>query len=119
MEKLSKTKTLFIIWAIIVVIVLILLTILGFMLKNNNKEYHELEDKLKVSGEKYGNTEFIYNNEFKTLKITTEELENYIDYDLKVNEDECTGYVEVTYDYAYEYKAFISCNNYTTKGYEK
>lgn len=113
----KKQKILWIIWGIIVVIVIILLTILGFMLSKNNQKYHDLEDKLKEAGEKYSTENFIFNENIKEFTITSEELGDYID-SLEVDNDKCTGYVKVTYDVAYEYKAYIKCNKYTTDGYK-
>jgi len=37
-----------------------------------------------------------------------------------VKDKECTGYVEVfKNNTVYDYKAYIKCDNYETKGYEK
>ncbi len=89
------------------------------MLNNKYKDYHKLEDKFKVAAEKYGNTEFIYQEGVKSYKITSEELlaTPYLD-NLEIENDKCTGYVIVELNGVYEYKAYIKCNNYKTKGYK-
>ncbi len=114
----KKTNILFIIWGILVIIVIGLLTALGFMIKNQNKDYEKLEDKLLDSTKKYVDTNFLYPEGNDTLKVTSSELieKNFLD-ELKVNNDKCTGYVKVYNDGVYQYKVYIKCSNYTTKGY--
>ncbi len=115
----KNQKRLFILWGIIVVILIILLTVLGFMTTNKNKKYHELEDKLKVAAEKHSSDNFIFQEGVNNYKITSEELLEtpYLD-NLDIESDKCTGYVTITFDQVYEYKAYIKCNNYKTKGYQ-
>lgn len=116
----KKQKILWIIWGVIVVVLLVLLTTLGFMLNKKYKAYYELEDKLKESAEKYGNTEFIYRDGSSNYKITSDELLETIYLDnLDIENDTCTGYVTVKLDTVYEYKAYIKCGKYTTKNYDK
>lgn len=116
----KKQKVLWIIWGVIVVILIILLTTLGIMLDHKYKDYHDLEDKLKEAGMKYGNTQFIYRDGLFSYKITSDELheKEYLD-NLDIANDTCTGYVFVELDGAYEYTAYIKCNKYTTKNYDK
>ena len=81
------------------------------------KDYKILEKKMTdiakaYYGEKPG---LLKNNE----TISLQDLSNY-DNTLtnKVNEEECNGYVKTTSNMGiFEYKAYIKCNEYTTKGY--
>ena len=83
----------------------------------NSKEYKTLEKKMTdvakaYYGEKPG---LLKNNE----TISIQDLSDY-DNTLtnKVNEEECNGYVKTTSNMGiFEYKAYIKCNEYTTKGY--
>ncbi len=116
----KKTKVLFIIWGVIVIVVIGLLTTLGFMIKRQNKDYVALENKLLDSAKRYVDTNFLYPEGKNVLKVTSSELikTKFLD-ELKVNNDTCTGYVNVHNETVYKYEAFIKCSNYTTKGYRK
>ena len=115
----KKTDRLFKIWGVLVVMIIGLLTTLGFMLKNMNKEYLTLEEKLQVSAEKYTSDKFMYPDEGQTIRVTKKELigANYLD-ELKKGKDYCDGYVEVKTEKIVKYKSYIKCNNYETDGYE-
>lgn len=115
----KKNNTVFVVWGIIVVVLIALLTFLGFVLKNRNKDYIELEDKLLDKAKQYVDNKFLYpEKKGDTVKITSAELiENEYLTDLKFEEDTCEGYVIVSYDGVYKYKAYIKCDNYKTKGY--
>ncbi len=116
----KKNKVLFVIWGILVVVVVTLLTILGFMLKNINKEYREVEDILKEKAEKYTSDNFMYPEEGKTIIVTKEELieKGYLE-KLEKDKDTCEGYVVVSTKKVVNYKAYIKCGKYTTDGYIK
>lgn len=115
----KKTKILFIVWGIIVLAVVILLTILGFMLKDKNGNYIEIEDKLLSSAKQFVDNRFLYPEEGKTTKVTSDVLiENEYLNELKYKDDACTGYVIVSFDGVYKYNAYIKCSHYQTKGYE-
>ena len=117
----KKTKVLFTIWGIIVVIIIGLLTTLGFMLKKVNREYRVLENTLKVSAEKYTSDKFLFPNEGESIIVTKDELleKEFLDEDLKIDNDVCDGYVVVKTDKVVKYKAYIKCQKYTTDGYNK
>lgn len=116
----KKQKALFIVWGAIVITLVVLLTILGFMLNKKYEPYTKLEEELKTAGEKYGNSEFIYNGNIKEYKITSDELieKDYLK-ELKTKDDTCTGYVIVTFKNVYKYTPYIKCKNYETKGYKE
>lgn len=116
----KKVNVLFIIWGIIVVFIIALLTTLGFLFKSKSSVYEKLEDKLVDSAKKYVDTRFLYPSEKEDLKVTSKELiESELLDELRVNDEICNGYVIVTYDSVFHYKAYIQCKNYTTKGYKK
>ena len=53
-------------------------------------------------------------------KVSLEDLKNSnMLEELKVDDDNCDGYVIVENTGVIEYKAYIKCNNYTTKDYDK
>ena len=115
-----KTKALFISWFIIVFILIALLTIIGFNYKKLIQEYKKLETKLVKSSEKYTEDNNDYPSENLELILTSDELKEagYLD-ELKVNKDVCTGYVIITKTDIYNYKPYLKCQNYTTKGYQE
>lgn len=116
----KKNNVLFVIWGIVVIAVIALLTFLGFMLKNRNGDYKNLEDKLETNVKKYVDAMFLYPNAGEEVKITSKDLieNDYLD-ELKFEDDVCEGYTIVTYNGVYKYKTYIKCNNYKTKGFEK
>ena len=116
----KKVNVLFVIWGLIVITLVVLLTVLGFILKNNNKEYEALEEKLKVSAEKYTSNNFEYPEEGKEIIIKSNTLkkEGLLE-ELKYKNDVCEGYVVVKTNKVVEYKSYIKCKNYQTKDYEK
>ncbi len=114
----KKIHTYSILWGLVVITILILLTIFGFVYKNKTKVYKELEEKLVEVEKKYVDAKFLYPKEGQVLKTTSKELEenNYID---KLPDD-CVGYAEVTMDGTiYNYKGYIKCEKYITKGYKE
>ncbi|MBE6154328.1 MAG: hypothetical protein E7163_01965 [Firmicutes bacterium] len=114
----KKNNALLICWGFIVVVLVGLLAFLGFVLKSKNSDYVKLENKLLDSTKKYVDAKFLYPEDGKKTKITSEELieSDYLDA-LVFEDDKCTGYVEVTKSGVYKYDVYIKCNNYKTKGY--
>ena len=106
-----------VIWSILIVILVGGLTIIGLKIKNDNKEYKTLEKKMTdVAKAYYGeNPGLLKNNE----TISLQDLSNYNNtLTNKVNEEECNGYIKTTSNMGiFEYKAYIKCKEYTTKGY--
>lgn len=121
MNRMEKMQKYSIIWGIMVVIIVALLTLLGFMYKDKTKVYKDLEKKLVEAEKKYVDAKFLYPQSGETLKTSHEELinERYLD-NLKLEDKECSGYVEVYLDgTVYNYKGYVKCDNYETKGYEE
>lgn len=115
----KKTKILFAIWAIIVVIIIALLTVLGFMLDSRYKKYQTLEEKLETSARKYAQDNVLLCEDAGEYIVLSSELmkAGYLD-NLEIDDNACTGYVVIKNDGVYQYKAYISCRQYTTKNYE-
>jgi len=114
----KKMKIIYIIWAVIVVIIIGLLTVLGFMYQKKLEPYKELEFNLKEAAEKYVELEFLYPEAGDTLIIKAEDMINKeIMNELVYQKETCDGYVKLTYNGVYNYKSFIKCDNYVTKGY--
>lgn len=118
----KKNNILFVIWGVIVIALIGLLTTMGFMLKGKNEEYEKLEKRLKEATSSYVDHNFLYPEGNEKLKILSKDLVDngfLKNEELKVGKDVCTGYVVLKKDMVYEYDAFIKCNSYTTKGYQK
>lgn len=113
-----RSNVWFVVWGLLVLVLIGLLTTLGFMLKKHNSNYIDLEYKLVASAEDYVSNISFTNRE--VLKITKEELleNNFID-NLEYKNDVCDGYVLVNFQEKITYKAYILCNNYKTRDYEK
>lgn len=114
-------KKLTIVWGMVIVILFVVLTFFGFLYKNKSNVYKELENKLVEAEKKYADAHFAYPEKGKVLKTEATTLieESFLD-NLEVENEECTGYATVTHNKTvYEYKGYVKCDNYTTKGYEK
>lgn len=117
----NKIKKMYTVWGIIVVIIFVLLTAFGFMFKSKSNVYKELENKLVDAEKKYVDAKFLYPENDDILKVTSEILisNGYMDA-LEVNGETCEGYALISKKgVAFEYKGYVSCKNYKTKGYEK
>jgi heme/copper-type cytochrome/quinol oxidase subunit 2 len=118
MDKLKKYS---IVWGLIVVLIFAFLTIFGFTYKEKTKPYKDLEKALVEAEKKYVDANFLYPQDGSELKTSASVLieNNYLD-SLKKDDNECTGYATVLLNgTVYEYKGFIKCDNYTTKGYKE
>ena len=82
--------------------------------------YFDLEKTLISKTKSYYESEHSYPAKGQSVKVTFDELKNAnLIEELKVNDDTCEGYVKVENNGVIEYKAYIKCNNYTTKDYDK
>ncbi len=116
----KKMKYMSIIWGMLIVGIFIVLTLFGFLYKNKTKEYRMLEDKLVEAEKKYADQKFLYPNEGESIKTSLKELmaEGLID-EFKVNDVLCDGYVILSHkDLVFDYKGYVHCGDYKTKGYE-
>lgn len=117
----NKMKKLSIIWGMIIIGLFILLTLFGILYKNKANVYKDLEKKLVEAEKKYADAHFAYPEKGNVLKTNAEDLikETFLD-NLEIEGDSCTGYATVTYNSTvFEYKGYVKCGKYTTKGYEK
>ena len=117
MDKMRKMS---ILWGFIVIVLVAGLSFLGFTYKYKSKKYKDLENKLVEIAKKYTATDFNYPKGNNSVIVTYEELkEKKLINELKVNNNKCDGYVEITFDGVTKYKAFIDCKNYKTHNYDK
>ncbi len=112
-------KKILIIWSLISVLLVGGLTYLGFNLQNKNKNYYKLEERLKTSAEDYYSQ---YPNELPANKkaITVPRLiETSFLMEFKNQNEDCKGYVVIKKNLlSHDYKPYIKCSNYETKGYD-
>ncbi len=116
----KQMRKISIIWGTILVIIVILLTVLGFLYKDKRIPYKELEQSLVEDAKKYVDVHFLYPQDDSEVKVSYEEMkdEEYVS-ELKYGEDVCDGYVVVKSNgTVFEYKGYITCEQYTTKGYQ-
>lgn len=114
-------KKISVVWGIILFLMVAFLTAIGFLYKHKASEYKKLEENLVNAAEKYVEFKFLYPDEKQSIKISLEEMQNaeFIE-ELKKDDDVCDGYVILEHDgFVYQYKGYVSCSKYTTKGYEK
>ena len=106
-------------FAVMIVIAVMLvggLTFIGFYLTNTNKEYYELEKILEDAAKRYFG-QFPGELPSKSRAMSSSRLIN--EEFLEEFDKKCSGYVEVKKSgNFYNYKAFINCPNYTTKGHK-
>ncbi len=117
----NKIKKMYALWAIIVIGLFAFLTAFGFLYKKKTVVYKELEEKLETAEKRYIDAKFLYPDQNESLKTNaTILIENgYLDA-LEINGEKCDGYaVIIKKDIAFEYKAYIKCPNYKTKGYKE
>lgn len=114
----KKFKLMYIIWAVMLFIIIGLLTYLGIVNQKRLEPYKNLEKDLVSYTQKYVELKFLYPEKGESIKITTEQLkDNGLLKDFSYKKENCAGYVEMTFDGVYNYKAYIKCDNYETKGY--
>ena len=111
-------KKITIIWTITLVLIVSGLTFIGFQIKKDNIN-NFMEDALVEQAEKYfGLYPGLYPTLGNSKKITSEELKDH-DHDPKLEEN-CRGYVVVeNKNSGFEYRPYVSCPNYKTKGYSE
>lgn len=115
----NKIKNMYVVWVVIVVIIFILLTVFGFLYKNKSNGYKLLEEKLVEAEKKYADAKFLYPQNGEIVKITAHEMiENGFLDALKYEGETCDGYVTLQKNgTTYQYKGYVNCSNYKTKGY--
>lgn len=112
---LKKMRLISIIWGTILFLIFAALTAFGIVYKKQTQEYKDFEKKVEEITKGYVEEKNLY---FETEgKITLEELieENKLE-TTNVKENECNGYVTID---NMDYKAYISCGKYKTRGFKK
>ncbi len=120
MSILNKINKMYFVWGIVVFLIFVLLTIFGFMYKNKTSFYKSLEEKLVNAEKKYADAKFLYPQNGETVKITAKEMIEYGALDsLEYDGEICDGYATVQKKgTVFDFKGYVSCKNYKTKGYE-
>lgn len=107
-------------WGIILVLIFILFTSYSFKLDKKINEYRGLENTFASKVAEYNDANKIYPYSIEVMNVTASEaIEKGIITDLRINNDVCDGYVTISNDDIVVYTPYISCKNYTTKGYDK
>lgn len=112
-------KKMYAAWILIVGGLVLSLIVIGLNIGAENRDYVALENDLKESASVYIKTNEIDLNVGEAIKLDDNILKkaNLVT-ELKVNNDECSGYVKVKRNTTnYEYNAYIKCGKYTTEGY--
>ena len=104
----------------ILVFIFVLFTMYSFKLDKKIKEYHYLEEYFANAVAEYNNTRKDYPQTIEVINFSlSEAIEKGVVSELKIDDDICDGYVKIANDEIVTYTPYISCKNYTTKGYTK
>ena len=116
----KELKKISIIWGLLLFIIFAALTFFALQWKAKTAPFFELEKTLVSKTKSYYETENSYPIKGESKIITFEALKNAnMMEELKVNNENCEGYVRVENTGVIEYKAYIKCEGYTTKDYDK
>lgn len=116
----KQLKIIAIAWGLLLLVIFSVLTYFALQWKNKTYPYLAFEDELVSKTKSYFESAHQYPNKGDKVVIKFDELkENSVVNTFSVNDDECDGYVVVKNKGVIEYKAYIKCNNYTTKDFEK
>lgn len=107
-------------WGLLLLVIFVALTFFALKWKAKNTPYFDLEKTMVSKTKSYYEMEHSYPTKGNSTKITFENLKkaNMME-ELKVGDDNCEGYVIVENTGVIEYHAYIKCNHYTTKDYDK
>lgn len=120
MNTTKKMKTIFILWAMIVITLLAIIIIFSIFYKSRIKKYESLVSKMTSVTKSYVEDNNLYPVEGSEIKINLSELQaKELIGELIVGNDICDGFVVVSNDNNINYKGYISCKMYITKGYNK
>jgi len=111
-------KKIAIVWSICLVLIFSALTVFGFMYISRNQDYKAMEKALVEAAKRIDVTTY-HIDSYKIFSFEELKEANVIDEDaLTLNNEECEGYARITRNnYVFEYKGFVKCENYTTRGY--
>ncbi len=108
--NLKQMRRISVVWGIIMFLLVVGVTIIGIIYKNETKEYKKFETELLEKAENY-----LIGNDLNKVSISELKEQNIIETSI-VNEKECEGYILKKDE---EYKAYVKCGKYKTKGYEE
>ena len=115
----NSLKRAYIVWWIVAVLLFAFLTTIGFIYKNKTAKYKKEEKNIVEIVKKYTATDFNFPTSGEVKIVTLDELkEKGLIKEVKVNKNKCKGYIEVTFNNVTEYKAYISCGDYKTHGFD-
>ncbi len=107
-------KKMIIAWIFLATILFSTLLCIGFSFNKSREKYQVIESDLSESAQAYIQLKNINLTPNKELRITEDDLiKNNLLPNMKVDDDECHGYVIVKKTFSeIEYSPFIECNNY-------
>ena len=118
MDSIKKMHRISVIWGVVMLLIFTLLTFIALNWKKNNNGYKDLENLLVDKVISYYESKYSYPTGMEVVTISLAELkENNVINELNYNGDVCDGYVNVSFDGVINYRGYIKCNNYMTKGY--
>lgn len=116
----KELRRISIIWGVLLLAIFVTLTFFALKWKSQNEPYFNLEKLIVSKTKSYYEMNHTYPNKGEYVIITFDELKaNEILDELKVNDENCDGYVKVENKNVIEYTGYIKCSNYTSKDYEK
>lgn len=116
----KELKRISIIWGLLLFVIFAALTFFALQWKAKTGPYFDLEKTMVSKTKSYYEMENSYpvKGEMKIIKFEDLKNANMMD-ELKVKDDNCEGFVKVENTGVIDYKAFIKCEGYTTKDYDK
>ena len=116
----KELKRISIIWGLLLFLIFAALTFFALQWKAKTGPFFDLEKTMVSKTKSYYESQHSYPQKGQSVNITFEELKNAnMLEELKVNAETCEGYVKVENNGVIEYTAYIKCNSYTTKDYDK
>ena len=107
-------------WGVILILIFVVFTAYSFKLDKKIDEYRSLENNFASKVVEYNDANKIYPSSIEVITVTASDaIEKGIIDNLQISNDICDGYVSISNDDIVVYTPYISCKNYTTKGYDK
>ena len=119
-NNMRDLKRISIIWGLLLFAIFAVLTFFALKWKFKNEPYFKLEELIVSKTKSSFEMNHSYPNRDNYVIVPASELKaNGMIDELKVENDECDGYVKVYNNGVMEYTGYIKCNNYTSKDYDK
>jgi len=117
---LKRFRAFAITWGVILVAIFCLFTIFSINVSKRLNEYHSLENYFAEKVSEYNSENNIYPETIEVLSVNLEDaIAKGIISELRVNDDTCDGYVNISNDFVVTYTPYIKCKNYVTEGYDE